>query len=161
MGGIVAISGSKIGSALSEIEQQHSAKKTYRSLIKDADKQAQAVQEEKQKEQENLLQTAAQKQLERYQKYRQEQSAQKAAFAAMGLNANSASVAQFLQNQQWQTQLEDIAIQEDLAKSMEETRQKAAAQIRALEEKAQAARQTYVQKKNSWKLGSKFTSFFS
>lgn len=161
MGGIVATGGPKIASALSEIAQQKSARKSYRSLIHEADKQAKALVLQREEEEENLLRSAAEKRREQYQQYQKQQQAQQAAFAAAGLDAQSASVRQLLQNQQLQENLAQRTNTEDLNQEMEQTRRKTAEQIRALQTKVQAARENYRQAKNGWKLGSKFVSFFS
>ena len=51
MGGIVSVSGAKIASSLNEIAQQKAAKKSYRSLVQQADKQAKLLQIEEEQEQ--------------------------------------------------------------------------------------------------------------
>ena len=161
MGGIVTTGGPKIASALSEIAQQKSARKTYRSLVHEADKQAQEVTSQGIEQEQNLLRSAAEQRRKQYQKYRAQQQAQQAAFAAAGLDAQSASVRQLLQNQQMQESLGEQTSAEEFQQSLEETRRKTAEQIRTLQSKVQAAREDYRQTKNGWKLGSKFFSFFS
>ena len=161
MGGIIATGGAKIASALSEIEQQKSARKTYRSLVNEANKQAQIATLQGEQEEQNLLRSTAEQRREQYQKYREQQQAQQAAFAAAGLDTQSASVGQLLQSQQLQEQLNQKANTANFNQALEETRQKTAEQIRALQTKVQTSRENYRQAKKGWKLGSKFISFFS
>lgn len=161
MGGIITTGGPKIASALSEIAQQKSARKSYQSIVQDANKQAQALQLQQQQEQENLLRSSAEKRREQYQKFRQTQSEQQAALALAGLDGQSASVRYLVDNQKMQARLASQQADQELAKSLEEVRQKTEEQIRSLQTKAQAAQQTYRQSKNGWKLGSKFVSFLS
>jgi len=161
MGGIVTTGGAKVATALNEITQQNAARKTYRNLVKEADKQAQALQAAAQEEEKNLLQTRARQRQARYEQYRQAQSSQNAAFAAAGLDTSSASVRQLRQNQALQETLAGLSEDEKFAQSLAQMQQKTAEQIRALQDNVQRARQTYKQNKSAWKLGSKLVSFFS
>ena len=161
MGGIVTTGGAAATFALREIAQQNAARKTYRTLVKEADKQAQALQAQAQEEQKNLLQTQAQERRARYEQYRRAQSTQNAAFAAAGLDASSASVRMMKQNQALQETLSGLSEDEKFAQALAKTQEKTAEQVRALEANVQNARQTYKQTKNAWKLGAKLTSFFS
>jgi DNA anti-recombination protein RmuC len=161
MGGIVTVGGVAAASGIRAIEQRHAARKTYRTLAQQADKQAKALQAQAQEEQKSLLQTQAQERRERYEQYRAQQSTQNAAFAAAGLDASSASVGQLVQNQALQEQLAGLSEDEKFAQQLEQSRQKTAEQIRALQDNVQRARQNYKKAKDKWTLGSKLTSFFS
>jgi len=161
MGGIVTVGGAKAASVLNEITQQNSARKAYRALTREADKQAQALQAEAQEEEKNLLQTRAQERRARYEQYRAQQGTQRAAFAAAGLDAQSASVGQLVQNQALQETLAGLSADDKFAQTLAQTRQKTAEQVRALQTKVQNAQAQYKQTKNAWKLGSKLVSFFS
>ena len=161
MGGIVTVGGAKIASALNEIAEQKSARKSYRSLVQQADKQAQVLELQAQEETQNLLRSKAQEERERYAQLRQEQSTQKAAFAAAGLDVGSASVRQVLQNQRMQEKLAGLSTDEKYSQALANIRQQTAEQVRALQTKVQHEQQNLQRTKNSWKLGSKLMSFIS
>ncbi len=161
MGGIVTGGGVKIASALNEIAQQKKMKNSYRSLVNQADKQARELKLEQQEEQINLLRTAAEKNRMRLKQYYQQISDRKASLAAAGLDANSATVRQLLQQHSLENSLAVQENQQELEDSLEANRQHAAQRIRQLQEKVQSGRQLYRQSRNGWKLGAKFFSFLS
>ncbi len=161
MGGIVSQTGRKVSSAMNAVEKQKSTSNYYRSLIQEANKQAQAIREEYAEEEKNLLRSAAQERREAYQKYQDQLSRQKTQWASRGLTAQSATVQQWLQNNQLQQLLNEEKAAAELTGALDQQKQEATEKIRQLQEQSAGYARTYRKARSGWKLGSQLLSFFT
>ena len=161
MGGIIEKNGQNRTSVFGTTQTQKNAASYYRTLAREADKQARAAAEQGLEEEKNLLRAAAQARRSAYETYRAQQAQQKTKFAAAGLDASSATVGQLLQSDAQQLWLEEEKLARGLSQSLTQTRQQTAEKIRGLQADAAAARSTARTRSNGWKFGSRLFSFFT
>ena len=161
MGGVLEIGGKGLASSLNVWKQQKSTEAYYRRLAASQDAQALAVEEDAQRQNGYLLQSAREKAQAVYNNYRQTVANQQVRFAQVGLHSDSATVQQMLKNSRFQALLDAQGIQENLQTNVLENNLAAAQQVRALKESAQAYRRAARKGMPGWKWGTSLLGLFS
>ena len=162
MGGItLENAGKKVSSAMNLVGDQRGQTYTYQTLVREANKQAQRIHFQEPEEEMYLLRSAAERKREQTQQYRQQLETQKAALAAAGVSAQSATVGQLIENNELRALLDQQALTQDFENSLAQNRRQNAEKIRQLQEKVDTYHRDYRQSKNKWKLGSSLVSLFT
>ena len=140
MAGILDQMEKGITTFLKELNKQRTASSSYAARAEQAQYQEALVAAMAEKQNNYLLQSAAEKAQTVYQNYLQTQSAQQVQTALSGLRADSATVQYMRKNSRFQALLEQQRLADELQVSVYENNEQAAAQIRALKQSAEANR---------------------
>lgn len=110
MGGIFETGGRLVSSAASLLGDRKAETDYYDSLARDADRQAQYAAEASRRQATYLFKSAAERNKEIYENYRQTAGEQKTALAASGLTSRSATVQTMLKNSRFNALLDEEAL---------------------------------------------------
>lgn len=161
MGGIFETGGRLVSSAASLLGDRKAETDYYDSLARDADRQAQYAAEASRRQAAYLFKSAAERNKEIYENYRQTAGEQKTALAASGLTSRSATVQTMLKNSRFNALLDEEALQESLDDALYENDIAAAERIYNLNETASQYRRASKNRGSFWKLGSNVLALFS
>ena len=117
---------------LKDLRKQRASSTAYYNQAEQAEYQAALVAAEAEKQNNYLLQSAAEKARQTYQNYLQTQATQQAQTAYSGLRGDSATVQYMRKNSRFQTLLQEQQLADQLQLSVYENNEAAAEQIRAL-----------------------------
>ncbi len=159
MGGVVETAEKGLSSSLKEINTQKAARASYRAQAEEQEYQATLTAGAAERQQDYLLQSAAEKLRNLYQEYRRDIENRQAQWAAVGLRRDSATVQNLLQHSRFEVLLGEQKLSNQLQQDVSETTAQAAAQVRALKEGAAANRRAAQHSPSRWKLGASFLSF--
>ena len=161
MGGVFKAGSKIVSTAASLLGDRKSETDYYDSLARDADRQANYTAQAAQRQAAYLFKSAAERGQDLYENYRQTAGTQKAALAASGLTARSATVQTLLKNSRFQALMDQESLQESLHDALYENDLAAAERIYSLTQTASQYRSAAQNRSSWWKLGNNILSLFS
>ena len=161
MGGVIKQAGYVVSSASSVFGNRKAEKDYYKALAQDANRQAEYVSAVGKRQAEYLFKSAAERNRELYENYRQTLGRQQTALASSGLNASSATVQTLLKNSRLNAQLDENALNDTLTDSLRENELENGEKIRSLTETANQYKRAAKRSGAWWKWSKQLLSIFN
>ena len=161
MGGVIKQAGYVVSSAASVFGNRKAEKDYYKALVQDANRQAEYVSAAGKRQAEYLFKSAAERNRELYENYRQTLGSQQTALASSGLNASSATVQTLLKNSRLNAQLDENVLNTTLTDSLRENELESSEKIRSLTETANQYKRAAKRSGSWWKWSKQLLSIFN